>query len=383
MTPRATIHFFRETRTGAFILFILLVGGGLFLLKGFVPNSGTARAATEPVQTPQKEKPQIVETITRNMVAFNPPNDAQPTPSASPAETKESKPSTLAPISLYADSSPAEPVAEKLGNEYAPFGRLIQCELVITVDSSAIDTPIVGLVTDDVWHNGRLIIPAGTEVHGKARVDRVRERIASTGEWTLVWQTGEELTLNGLALDREKDQQDEGWGISDGSAGLRGQLIKSDDLAEVKLFAATFLSGAASALSEKQQTLLGTQIMPTLKNAPYAGAQEVLSAYAQQILDTIQRDGFYVRAAAGKQFYLYVTQTIDKSKAVIGGTRYADLHQSDKDHPKPPDSLVEIRKQMQRRYAPAAAISLPAKQQPTPSPQDTALFQGLPELPQK
>ena len=37
--------------------------------------------------------------------------------------------------------------------------------------------------------------------------------------------------------------------------------------------------------------------------------------------DSIQRDGFYVRVPAGKQFYLYVTQTIDESDAVIGGTR--------------------------------------------------------------
>ena len=208
-----------------------------------------------------------------------------------------------------------------MSEDYAPFGRLIQCELVITVDSSAIETPIVGLVTDDVWHNGRLIVPAGTEVHGTARVDAVRERIASSGNWKLVWQTGEELALTGIALDREKDPDGSGWAITDGSAGLRGQMIKSDNMAEIKLFAATFLSGAASALTEKQQTLLGTQALPSLENAPFAGAQEVLDVYARQVLESIQRDGFYVRVPAGKQFYLYATQTIDRSKAVAGGTR--------------------------------------------------------------
>jgi hypothetical protein len=48
----------------------------------------------------------------------------------------------------------------------------------------------------------------------------------------------------------------------------------------------------------------------------------VLGAYAQQIYDSIQRDGFYVRVPAGKQFYLYVTQTIDKSDAALGETRF-------------------------------------------------------------
>src|SRR5207244_950670 len=113
--------------------------------------------------------------------------------------------------------------------------------LVVTVDSSSINTPIIGLVTEDVWHDGRLIIPAGAEVHGAAKLDRVRERIASNGNWTVVWQTGEELTVTGIALDREKEPDgSEGWGITDGSAGLRGELLKSDDLAEIKLFAATF-----------------------------------------------------------------------------------------------------------------------------------------------
>jgi hypothetical protein len=44
------------------------------------------------------------------------------------------------------------------------------------IAAAALKTPIVDLLTDDVWHNGRLIIPAGTEIHGAAEVER--ERIA-------------------------------------------------------------------------------------------------------------------------------------------------------------------------------------------------------------
>ncbi|MEQ1854735.1 MAG: hypothetical protein ABMA01_24470, partial [Chthoniobacteraceae bacterium] len=46
----------------------------------------------------------------------------------------------------------------------------------------------------------------------------------------------------------------------------------------------------------------------------------VLDRYAQQIQQTIERDGFYVRVPAGKQFYLYITQTVDRAEAQIGGT---------------------------------------------------------------
>ena len=137
----------------------------------------------------------------------------------------------------------------------------------------------------------------------------------------MVSQTGEELGLKAIALDREFDNNTNqtGWGITDGSAGIRGRIIKSDDLAEIRLFAATFLSGAANALTEKEQTVFGTIETPSLNNAPFKGAQQVLAAYAQRIYESIQRDGFYVRVPSGKQFYLYVLQTIDAADARVGG----------------------------------------------------------------
>ena len=46
----------------------------------------------------------------------------------------------------------------------------------------------------------------------------------------------------------------------------------------------------------------------------------MLSVYAQRIYEAIQRDGFYVRVPSGKQFYLYVLQTIDRDAALLGGS---------------------------------------------------------------
>lgn len=354
MTPRTTINFFRS-RTGAFLLFLLLLLIGYVLVNGFRPPNFSSNADQRTTASTEKtdRKSQVVETVTRDMTTFNPPKETPPPvrPAPVPERRKEEKPPELPPISLFAEIASSEKPAETVSDDFAPFGRLVRCELVITVDSSSISTPIVGLVTDDVWHNGNLIIPAGAEVHGTARVDRVRERIASSSGWTFVWQTGEELTVSGFALDREKEQEGAGWGITDGSAGLRGQLVKSDDLAEIKLFTAAFLSGAASGLTEKEQTIFGTQTVPSLQNAPFVGAQRVLDSYAKQIYDTIQRDGFYVRVPAGKQFYVYVTQTIDKSRAVIGGTRFVAL-QAAQEQPKenPDDPLFRLRQNLQRIY---------------------------------
>lgn len=178
----------------------------------------------------------------------------------------------------------------------------------------------MGLVTEDVFHHGQLIIPAGTEVHGTAQLDHARDRIASDGRWTLVWQDGEELNVSGLALDRDADPNTGTWDITDGSAGMRGRVIKSDNLAELKLYVAALLSGAAGAFTETHTSAFGSFPLPTLQNAPLMGMQSVLQDYAQQIQQAIDRDGFYVRVPAGTQFYLYVTQTLDRSDAKIGGS---------------------------------------------------------------
>jgi hypothetical protein len=334
MNPRSFLNFF-HTRSGKLLLFGCLFGFGLFLYsqtrhKTTDPQDNATAKPLDP--NSKTNKPQVVETVQRAMEVFRPP-PPKPDPKSvavvtnKPAEAPVARPPEPAPppplpISLFADTVNQQSEPKALSSDYAPFGRLISCETVITVDSSSIHTPIIGLITEDIYHAGRLIIPAGTEVHGTAAPDRVRERLASGNSWTLVWQTGEELRLNAIALDREfeNDTNQVGWAITDGSAGLRGRVIKTDDLAEIKLFAATFLSGAADALTEKQQTVFGPINSPTLNNAPFEGAQKVLSVYAKQIYDAIQRDGFYVRVPSGKQFYLYVLQTIDRADARIGGS---------------------------------------------------------------
>ena len=90
-------------------------------------------------------------------------------------------------------------------------------------------------------------------------------------------------------------------------------------MAEIKLFAATFLSGAADALTEKEQTVFGTVNSRSLNNNRLKARRKFLPVYAQRIYEAIPARRFYVRVPSGKQFYLYVLQTIDRSEAAIGG----------------------------------------------------------------
>ena len=362
MNPRRLINFFRSP-TGALTLFLIGLVIVLILVNSRQTNQGRLPLTAKKSSAKSAEKAsQLPQTVRRDMVLFDTSNtETKGQLSAQPAPTKS--PTPRLPVLSLVEETPTATAKEdkKLSEDFAPFGRLIPCELVITVDSSAIQTPIVGLVTEDIFHHGELIIPAGTEVHGSAQVDRARERIASNGRWTLVWQDGKELSVSGLALDHELDPNTETWGITDGSAGLRGKLLKTDNLAEVKLYIASLLSGAAAAFTETQTTAFGTFALPSLQNAPLLGAQSVLDRYAQQILLTIERDGFYVRVPAGKQFYLYVTQTIDEEDAKIGGTRTASLQPAATPDPAP-----------QPRSSPAPPIA-PSSEPARFNPENTML----------
>jgi hypothetical protein len=353
MKPRDFLNFFK-TKSGKLIAFVALFAAALVIfsvLRKHHTSSEEAVGVTA-LATNATDKPQVVQSVVRPMEVFYPPADKSAPASfpsssnSSPSSPMLTKPSplpvvpanqtpTLSPISLFGDSSAGIAPAKKLSAVFAPFGRLIPCETVITVDSASIQTPIVGLVTENVYYGGKLVIPAGTEIHGTAQTDHQRERIASGNTWTFIWQNGMEMQIKAIALDREFDDEtnQSGWAITDGSAGLRGEVIKSDNFADIKLFAATFLSGAASALTEKQQTIFGPVDSPTLNNAPFAGAQSVLQTYAQQIFDSIQKNGFYVRVPSGKQFYLYVLQTIDAADASLGGTAIPVIQENDE---KPP-----------------------------------------------
>lgn len=232
---------------------------------------------------------------------------------------------------------------------FAPFGRLLKCQLVNTVDSvTSRSEPIVALVAQDLDWNGRVIIPAGTEAFGYAKPEPVIDasgvgRLVDSGEWTLVLPAGQgrpggrELVLRARAVDRRESVvgargEVRSWGLDDGADGLIGYTLTSLDNKEAKLFAAAALSGMAQglgAVAQRQQPAAGvagvlgaTQIAPTVGNAVAgslsAGTADVMNEMVARLRDEISRRGVYVRIPAGKPFYLFVEQTIDPSAAGVG-----------------------------------------------------------------
>jgi hypothetical protein len=254
------------------------------------------------------------------LVPFNPPAATASTKKAA-AAAPPPKPKKIRYESLLASyeapsSAPATPPAPK---RFIPFGTLLKCKLVNTVDSADIETPVIALLLEDVWQNGELIIPANTLVHGMARSGRIRDRINASGTWRFVWQDGRELAFNGVALDREYDQDVDGYGITDGSGGLKGRVMATDDFQELKMLAAAAMSGFATGTQTQTQTILGTTVVGSLSNGARQGVANVFDLYAKRTLDDIEQNGYYVRVAAGKEFYVYVLGTVDPDKAKIAG----------------------------------------------------------------
>jgi hypothetical protein len=248
-----------------------------------------------------------------------------------PAPSAEPKPVSLTVVASGPQPDQAAPEGPQ--GAYAPAYRLVKCQLVNTVDSSNTATPIIGLVTQDLWWNGQKIIAANSEVHTQAALDTVRERIASTGDITFILnepdKSGRELVVSGVVLDMDSDEQFDTYGISDGSAGLRGEVIKTLKYEEVKLFAASALSAIAGAAGNifgnrvyTNNSSLGLSALQNGVVTPAtAGTQAVLDRYAELVLRSIERDGFFIRVPAAKQFYVYVTESIDLAKARVANDR--------------------------------------------------------------
>ena len=301
---------------GRLILFLLV--GGFFLAFILMrptpqPKPDNTPVASQATQAKSYSFEEDIQPLSRTQATPS-PRDADKVARATPTP----KPPPHIPQTIFA-------TREQSVSEWSlPYGRLLRCELVNTVDSTNIDTPIIGLVIEDIWNDGRLIIPAGTEVHGVAQKSPVRERIGSDRQWFLVFEDGREVPVSGTVLDYALDpKKPDSWAESDGSAGLRGFVVKSDKYAEAKAILAAMISAGAGAFPETTSLISPLGGATQLNNggidsAFSAGLQAGGQLYSKRLLERLNKDPFYVRVPAGTTFYLYITQTVDLGKATVG-----------------------------------------------------------------
>lgn len=357
MNPRALGNFFKS-KFGLFVVFVVVLFGGLWIYgqkqagereaaklaaqkskkvelgQMKVPLNQGLESGTPQQVKPEGAKPAEGEPVAGGIVPFRPapPVVVQQAPTTATAGNgrtappkAEPKPRKVRYASLLAsyEAPPArtERVEPPAPERFIPFGTLLKCKLVNTIDSANLETPVIALLLEDVWQNGKKVIPANTLVHGTARSGRMRDRVTASGAWRFVWQDGRELVFNGVALDREYDQDIEGYGITDGSAGIRGRLLATGDLQELKMLASAALSGFARGTQDRTQNALGTTITGSVSNGVREGVGDVFDLYAKRTLKDIEENGYFVRVAAGKEFYVYVLESVDPQKASVAGTK--------------------------------------------------------------
>lgn len=352
MNPRRIVEFLKS-KFGLFVVFVVVLFTGLWFYGRHQAKEREAEKLAAQTKKkvelgqvrvpldqglqdgiPQQARP--VSDAPKNneavggIVPFRPASGAPAAVASSTAATRTAAPPKPEPrkvrhASLLASYTPptATPVrhAPAAPERFFPFGTLLKCKLVNTIDSANLETPVIALLLEDVWQNGKLVIPANTLVHGMAKAGRLRDRVTATGTWRFVWQDGRELAFNGIALDREYEHEIDGYGITDGSAGIRGRVLATDELQELKMLAAAALSGFARGTQDRTQGPLGTTITGSVSNGVREGVGDVFDLYAQRTLKDIEENGYFVRVAAGKEFYVYVLESVNPHDANVAGVK--------------------------------------------------------------
>lgn len=357
MNPRNLGNFFKS-KFGFFVVFVVLLFSGLWIYGRHQASEREAEKLaaqnTKKIELGQVKMPlnqglesgvpqqmksgagatTEKETTSGGIVPFRPaaPASAAPVAGATAGSVKPGVPPKVetrlrkiryASLLASYDAPPvrnerADPPAPE---RFVPFGTLLKCKLVNTIDSANLETPVIALLLEDVWQNGKKVIPANTLVHGTARAGRMRDRVTASGAWRFVWQDGRELVFNGVALDREYEHDIDGYGITDGSGGIKGRVMATDDLQELKMLASAALSGFAHGTQDRHQNALGSTITGSISNGVREGVGDVFDLYAKRTLKDIEENGYYVRVAAGKEFYVYVLESVDPQKASVAGVK--------------------------------------------------------------
>ncbi|MBE6374686.1 MAG: TrbI/VirB10 family protein [Lentisphaerae bacterium] len=228
-----------------------------------------------------------------------------------------------------------------LSERYAPYGRLLNCKLVNTLESNVDGTPLIAMVIEDLWWvnakgERKLVIPAGTEVHGKMG-SCVRNRMMASGNFVLVWQltsgeVGMELQLNGRVLEKSNQAGNKNLAtITDMAAGIPGRVMNNTNLNEMLQYTMAFMQGLSSGLQTTRTYDNGHTIINendgSTKNALASAFQQMSEVALENISDKINKESYYIRVAAGTEFYLYIEQVTNVEKAAIADTALNNLAQ--------------------------------------------------------
>jgi hypothetical protein len=133
--------------------------------------------------------------------------------------------------------------------------------------------------------------------------------------------------INGTALDYEP-LPDGTYSLLDGSPGIRGRILKTDDYAEIKILISEALQGYAKTQQSSFNSIYGVVPENTQQNSVLGGGVSGAAAYSNLLSKKLAQDLEYVQVPAGTQFYIYTTDVFEPELRSIGGLKQGNLPKS-------------------------------------------------------
>jgi hypothetical protein len=290
-----------------------------------------------------------VKELANQPVAPVPYSYATPSPPPPPTPQNPSVPVRLAVATIYHAPAPP-PKAEAVQfqeerrpkklepNRWLTKGGKIPCLLLNSVDSSHLNTPVQGVVTEDVrqvCHGvDYVIIPARSIVTAWAVPGSTRDRIEVAGNWSVRFEaTGRLCSFEGVALLGTVNGTGQFFAKDDGSPGLQGQTVNTDHWYAVRDIAALLLASGASAIP----TAIGAMTQATHTSGFYQTPEigPVLGGYINDMLNARNRDSVYVHVAPSTPFTVLTHSTIVPDRSTYDGSGDADTtEREDRDQEK-------------------------------------------------
>lgn len=188
---------------------------------------------------------------------------------------------------------------------WLPPSIFIPCVLVNTVNSSHINTPVVGEILTDIYQNEKLVIAAGTLVSSFASNGSVRDRIEVSGNWLLVFHDGRQLKISGIACTRQANPENQQFGPEDCSAGILGTIVESD---HYKIFTGT-IGVLTTAILQAGTAAAGSAVSHGLTGVSLPDVAPVWAPYLNKMVNGESGDSRYVHVPAGTEFCIFPCET--------------------------------------------------------------------------
>ena len=324
-------HFLRWWYRGPGLIFVAI---GVIVAAASIIQRSREKAATE-AASHEVQKP---------MGQMKPSNGADPSQAQKENELSNrqlhpvvnmpeptTRPATPPPLQLAAPtlisfytqvSATPTPTPEQKPHQqpliWLPPNVLVPCQLLLTVESSHFNTPVLGRVTSDIIQKNddgvsHVIIPEGAQVSAFAQSGATNNKIEVAGVWNVIFPDGRILRVNAIALNCDARPELMQFGIENGAAGLQGEIIESDPYKSFKSLIAILImsvtqAGTAAvtgAISHGVGAGVGVGLPDTTP---------VMSEYLKGLLNGETGDGLFVRVVSGTRFWLFPTDSIEPRK---------------------------------------------------------------------